>query len=431
MTDTAPVPPADGPTPPRVDTPIGNPGKPIPSSWLDRHLWQIQPIRDLLVLAAVVGLLYLGRAASVVTVPLLLALLFAYLFDPLVRRLATLRYFNRRRAVLGILAGAVLFVVIPVVVGVTAGAVQVIRLIASLADRTSLVIASVERPKDEGKLAAIPVDGPWRDIRDHLVRLRDEADPGDAELAIRWVEENARSIVEAVMSTGAGALSGTLSVLGGAFGIGMTVFFTTFFFYFISSRWPDVRAFGARLVPVKDRARVADLLDQMERVVSGFVRGRLTIALILGAFWSIGYAAIGVPAALIIGFVTGVLAIAPYAALVSLPVSILLLWLEGHAGLRGSIWWVILAPIAIYQAGQLLDDYVLTPAIQGKETDMNIPTILFAVLAGGALLGFFGLLVAIPLAACIKILIREVFWPRFLRWRGGAASDFLPIDPTS
>jgi predicted PurR-regulated permease PerM len=59
---------------------------------------------------------------------------------------------------------------------------------------------------------------------------------------------------------------------------------------------------------------------------------------------------------------------------------------------------------------------------------MDTPTIVFASLAGGALMGVYGLLIAIPLAACLKILLREIFWPRFKAWAEGRARDFLPIE---
>ena len=80
--------------------------------------------------------------------------------------------------------------------------------------------------------------------------------------------------------------------------------------------------------------------------------------------------------------------------------------------------------------GQVLDDYVLTPLIQGKSTNMDTPSILFASMAGGTLAGVYGLLLAIPVAACLKILLKEVFWPRFRVWAEGKAKDFLPIGKT-
>ena len=76
----------------------------------------------------------------------------------------------------------------------------------------------------------------------------------------------------------------------------------------------------------------------------------------------------------------------------------------------------------------ILDDYVLTPAIQGESTDLMTPMILFASIGGGVLLGFYGLLVAIPLAACVKILWMEIFWPRITAWSEGRAKDPLPLD---
>jgi len=92
-----------------------------------------------------------------------------------------------------------------------------------------------------------------------------------------------------------------------------------------------------------------------------------------------------------------------------------------------AIWWILLAPTAIYFAGQMLDDYVLTPAIQGPATDMDTPTVLFASIAGGILAGFYGLLVAIPVAACLKIVVRALVWPKFDAWARGEANDPLPL----
>ena len=186
-------------------------------------------------------------------------------------------------------------------------------------------------------------------------------------------------------------------------------------------------AFLRSLLPDSERERAVGLITQMDRAVSGFIRGRLTIALIQGFVFSVLYAVIGVPGAVILGVVVAFLSIVPYLAIVGIPVSIVLLWLENYAGLRGSIWWVLIAPVVVYNLGQALDDYVWTPMIQGKELDMDIPTILFATFAGGALLGIYGLLLAIPLAACVKILMREVVWPRFRAWAAGAESDPLPL----
>jgi predicted PurR-regulated permease PerM len=208
-------------------------------------------------------------------------------------------------------------------------------------------------------------------------------------------------------------------------------FLTAFFFFFICTGWGRVRAFWFSLIPERRQGRAVDLLGQMDAVIAGFVRGRLTIMLIQCVIFSVGYLIIGTPAAIILGVIVGVLSIVPYLALVGIPISIVLMLLAVDPSsadtFRGQWWWMVFAPIGVYMIGQAADDYLLTPLIQGKSTGLDTPTVLFASLAGGVLAGFYGLLVAIPVAACIKILIREIVWPKFRDWAEGRAADPLPI----
>jgi predicted PurR-regulated permease PerM len=90
-------------------------------------------------------------------------------------------------------------------------------------------------------------------------------------------------------------------------------------------------------------------------------------------------------------------------------------------------WWgILLWPTVVYGIGQTLDDWVLTPMIQGKATDLDPVSIVVAVLAGGSLAGVYGMLLAVPAAACVKILIRELVMPRVRAWSEGRARDPLP-----
>jgi predicted PurR-regulated permease PerM len=165
----------------------------------------------------------------------------------------------------------------------------------------------------------------------------------------------------------------------------------------------------------------------MDRAIAAFIRGRLTICAILMVHYSIGYFLIGVPAPFLLGPIVAILALFPYISSLGVPVAILLLYLEPHTGIRAEWWWVVFAPIGVFATAQALDDYVLTPTIQGKHTDMNVAMILFASISGGLLGGFYGLLLAIPAAACIRILIIEVMLPRIKAWSEGRAQDLLPI----
>src|SRR5437773_10913641 len=101
--------------------PTPKPPAPQQPEWAHLHLWQIQPIRDALVIAAAIGLVYLGSRLSIVTVPLLVALLLAYLFEPLVARATRSGFVTRRAAAAGIIILLAVLVVVPVSIGATFG----------------------------------------------------------------------------------------------------------------------------------------------------------------------------------------------------------------------------------------------------------------------------------------------------------------------
>lgn len=408
--------------------------------WAKLHLWQMQPVRDVLLGLAVVGLFVVGQKTSVVTVPLLLAVLLAYLFEPVIvwgmRRLGV----SRRVAVGGIIAGSVLFVVLPAVVAVSVGVAQLayfgsrtidnIRVVQEAAgagseeEVESLFEDWAERNNEES------FSPTWRWVYEQITMPEEEASPVRDGLvaAVEWIDLNREQVATTAASFGIETVNRVLGWVGAIFGFGFMAFITVFFFYFCATEWIKLKHFGTRLLPDRNRDRIVDLLVKFDRVISGFIRGRLTIAFLQAIVFSLGYYAIGVPGAFILGPLVALLSIVPYLALVGLPLSVTLLWLEGHSDFRGAWWWVLGAPTAFYFVGQALDDYVWTPLIQGKSTGMDTPTILFASLAGGALFGFFGLLIAIPIAACVKILVQEVFWPRFKEWAEGRKGDPLPID---
>jgi len=130
----------------------------------------------------------------------------------------------------------------------------------------------------------------------------------------------------------------------------------------------------------------------------------------------------------VLGPIVGAFAIVPFMTILAIPLAIILMALEPSGVAWQQSWaWIVGAPFGMYVVERTLDDYILTPIIQGKHTEMAIPAILFASLAGGVLAGVYGLLIAIPVAACLNILLKEVFWPRFSQWAQGRRQDFLPI----
>ncbi len=489
--------------------------------WYGRHLWQILPIRDVLLLLAVFGLLYLGYVLRTVTVPLLLALLLAYLLEPVVQRVERSKHFTRQGAVAGILAAVVFLVVVPVTLATAFAVVQAVGIADTTKaqiDRFSIVTGyardnagsvvphfDLDRAVDgeaeppsytlqfyervEGDTTASEPDGtvsvgePIDDgvgeladvgeeldpnplpsgervvtsqanaasvafeglpdvlkpiVHEYLRRLTLDLDPSEASASsavqlVDWVlgivRGNAAAMTEAAVQSGRITIATGLATVTSIGMLLFGLFLTGFFFFFLSTGYAKVRGFGFEVLPHEHRDRIVDLLKQMDAVVAGFVRGRITIAIIQSVIFTILYWIIGVPAPLIFGPLVGILSIVPYVALLGIPVTIIALAIDnsGWFAFQGSWWWTLGAPVAVYFLGQAVDDYLLTPAIQGKATNMDTPTILFASLAGGILAGIYGLLLAIPVAACVKLLLREFFWPRFHAWLKGEEKDFLPL----
>jgi predicted PurR-regulated permease PerM len=408
--------------------------------WAKLHLWQMQPVRDVLLGLSVFGLIWVGQKTSVVTVPLLLAILLAYLFEPVIAW-ATRRFGVSRQATVGAIIGLTVgFVIVPAIVAASVGVAQLAFFGSRTVDniRTIDMAQAAKTPEETQKVfddwklrnGKDEFSPTWQWVYDELNRPADEAAPfrDSMQAALDWVDDNREQVATTAATFGIETAQRVVGWVGAAFGLGFMAFVTVFFFFFTATEWVKLKGFGSKLLPTKNKARIIHLLRQFDRAISGFIRGRLTIAFLQAIVFSIGYFAIGVPGAFILGPLVAALSIVPYLALVGLPISVTLLWLEGHSGVRGQWWWVLGAPTAIYFIGQALDDYVWTPLIQGKSTGMDTPTILFASLAGGALFGVFGLLIAIPIAACVKILVQEVFWPRFKDWAEGRAGDPLPIE---
>jgi len=435
-----------------MDEHESNNSQPTPA-WATLHLWHMQPVRDVLLGLGIFALILLAQKASVVTVPLLLAILLAYLFEPVIVWLMKRLNISRRSSVISIIAGLILFVAIPAMLGTTYAVGQLIAFSTNTATNIDHVnqALGMQNPEQaaeylrysidpEGTVAPSGAEGepsPAHSKADNWIwiqeQIRDSQTNGSMygnafDTALNWISENQDQIATTATGVGVNAIKSVLSILGAVFGLSFMAFVTAFFFFFTATEWVGLQHFGTNLLPDKNRDRIIDLLVKFDRVISGFIRGRITIAFIQSIVFSIGFFIIGVPGAFILGPAVAVLSIVPYLALIGVPIAVSLLWLQGYSGMRGEIWWVLGAPTVLYFLGQALDDYVWTPLIQGKSTGMDTPTILFASLAGGALFGIFGLLIAIPIAACVKILIQEVFWPKFKDWAEGRAADPLPID---
>jgi|TARA_B110000196_G_C21116966_1_gene651071 predicted PurR-regulated permease PerM len=387
------------------------------------HLWQIQWVRDSFLILTIIFCVWLGYAMRDITVPLLVALLLAYLFEPLISFLEHNKKFPLSR--IPIIAGLLIILTTSVL------AVLVLT-VPMVISQTSSLVEDVSSGKLRSQLEQVtdkyaPEDMK-NDIQQTLAFLpSDEQKDTTAAGSVATKDVTKDGLITIAKQTGNVALH----VLGSIARFGILIVLIPFYFFFFSLWLPQVFAFAKSLIPDDGRSELESLLGKMDAAVAGFVRGRIVIAAIMGAALAIGWMTIGVPYAILLGIGIGILCAVPFLGLVGIPVSVGLLFLEqlGLPEASRMAWWgVIVWPTLIFGFVQAIDGWILTPLIAGKATNLDPVTIFVAVLAGGSALGAYGMLLAVPVAACIKITLQEVVLPNIRAWAQGDAKDPLPFE---
>ncbi len=148
----------------------------------------------------------------------------------------------------------------------------------------------------------------------------------------------------------------------------------------------------------------------MDHAVSGFSSGRFLIGLLTAGMYPGGWALADAPYWFLLGVVTGFLTVVPYLSAIGWPLAILLKYFDVITGDTASFGWlpVVVWPSLVYLMVQFVESWILTPLVQSRSMEMSAITVLIIVFIGGAVGGLYGLLLPIPIAACIKILIQEL-----------------------
>lgn len=156
-----------------------------------------------------------------------------------------------------------------------------------------------------------------------------------------------------------------------------------------------------RLLPRRYQATIRQQMLAIDATLSAYLRGQLEVMAILAIYYAIFLAIIGVPYALVIAFVTGVLILIPYLGTI-ISTALALGVAYSHASDISPVLWVL----AVYGVGQVLENQILVPKLIGGHVGLHPLWVLFGLLAGGVLFGFLGVLIAVPVTAVIGVLIK-------------------------
>jgi len=172
--------------------------------------------------------------------------------------------------------------------------------------------------------------------------------------------------------------------------------------FYLLLDWDKMIAKVDHWVPRDWTAVVRRLAGEMDHAIAGFVRGQGTICLVLAIFYGGSLSLAGLNFGLLIGIVSGLVSFIPYVGsllglVLSVGVALVQFWPDYP-------WIGLIA--AIFFVGQIIDGYVLQPKLIGERIGLHPVWLMFALLAFGSLFGFVGLLVAVPVSACIAVLVR-------------------------
>ncbi len=216
------------------------------------------------------------------------------------------------------------------------------------------------------------------------------------------VRETLAGIGKTIQSKGgelaSGLLSSALSVINAVVFI---VVVPVVAFYLLLD-WDNMVGRLDQLLPREHRDTIRQLGRDIDRVLAGFVRGQVSVCLILGTFYSVALMLAGLDFGLIVGAIAGLVTFIPYVgALIGGALAVGLAFFQFWGD-----WWHIAVVAGIFALGQFLEGNIITPKLVGGSVGLHPVWLLFALSAFGTLFGFVGMLVAVPVAAALGVLAR-------------------------
>ena len=312
-----------------------------------------------------------------ILMPFLAAFIFAYILEPLTKRLIQFKIPRGLAALLSLL------------VGVLASVVILLLLLNLLQHEIPLIktqfpiwLKSLQAWLDP-KLATFNISLDWIVIREHV----------QAQITSQ-ISDNANTIVTESLAT-------IIKSSGSVLGFFANTILVIFVLFYLLLEWDTFISMVAALIPIRCRETLFKLMKEVDFLLAHYLRGQILLMMVLAGFYSIGMLLIGVKSAVPLGLFTGLVAFIPYVGfLISFTLSALATLLRFGSGNE------LLAILALYGIGQLLEGFFLTPRLVGERIGLHPVAVLFALMVFGQLFGFFGILLAFPMSAICLVTIR-------------------------
>ncbi len=316
----------------------------------------------------------LGNAVT----PFIIAILFAYILNPAVELL------EKRKVPRGAAVGIFALLFLLALAGLFIGVIMILkweipRLVANLPGYVETVKTEYLPNIQQTLGVTIDIDSMVADLKERLVHLS---------------AENYASAAGYAFSI----ISGTVNAI---FAL-ISVFLVPVLMIYLLMDYKKMKDGALAIMPTGYREEIVARLREVEGVLKDFVKGQLMVAFIMGFLYSVGLAIVGVDLPVVVGMLSGLGNLVPYlGTTLGLAVSVVLVMLKYHDLMHPGM--VALVFILV----QVAEGYVITPKVVGERLGLHPVVIILSLLVFGKLLGFVGIVLAVPLAAVLKVFIKS------------------------
>ncbi len=341
----------------------------------------------LLSLVTILTFFWLLHTTGFLLAPFVLALVLAYILDPVVDRMEG-RRLGRSLAIILLAFPILVLLGIAVVLGIPALAQETGELIQRAPEFLERLATWLETVWD----SLLRVDLPLVDEEELLSNLRSV----DSAAVITFLDERKEVIFSGIW----GSVLGLGKGLGSIVTIVGYVVLTPVITFYLLRDFDGLKARISDLLPGSARPGILDLAGEYDGLLSRYLRGQITVALIMGVITAVGLLVLRFPYAILLGVLVAVFSVVPYLGLaLSLIPALFIAFVSGNV-------LVSLVKIAVvYGASQGLEGAVISPRIVGESVGLHPVWVVLALAVGGFFFGFVGLLIGVPLAVGVKLLV--------------------------
>ncbi len=243
----------------------------------------------------------------------------------------------------------------------------------------------------------------------YLTALLKKIEPVFVELQQQFPDLDAEKVRQYIRSNMANGLKVFGSIVKGVISSGFAFFnvlslllITPVVAFYMLRDWDKFVGKVDGLLPRHSKASIEKQAREIDRILAGFIRGQLSVCVLLGTFYAVGLYLVGLDLGVLVGFIAGIISFIPYVgSITGFVISMAIAFAQFDSLSQ------ILPVVAVFAAGQFLEGNFLTPKLVGDSVGLHPVWVMFALLAGGVLLGFLGLMIAVPVAAVLGVIIRH------------------------